>query len=299
MNGEIDDTQSLTLIARTSDITFTGVVGAVHPLKTITISSAKDVLIDEVTVNGFTQSAGTGTTTFGGALNVDSFLGLSLTGTNFILSNPVTTSNTGTITVNNSGTLTLSGTVISAGAFTQSGTGSTTFSGSITAAQPVSFSGQVNLLGTPLVDTSASNRNIIFSESVEGSGGLTLIAGIGDITFSSDVGSSTRLGAIVINSVHEIFVNSVTAESINLVSATEKGILNGTINTNGPGNALIFVGKNFVRNGALVTTNGGSVIITNSGNVTGSVSNITSIAGSYTQTGGVVKSWFKEVDEKV
>ncbi|MFA5250159.1 MAG: hypothetical protein WC371_01970, partial [Parachlamydiales bacterium] len=288
LDGDSDNARSLTLIARTSDIAFNGLVGATHPLLALTVSSAKDVdTAAAMTVGSLTQSAGTGTTTFGDALNVTSLFGLSLTGANFVLGNAVTTANNGAITVNNSGALTLSGTIISSAGFTQSNaSGTTAFSGSVTAGQAVSFAGIVNLAGSPTIDTSAPfGRDITFSKAVEGPGNLELTAGIGDILFSADVGGSTRLGDIVINSVFDISVQSVTASSINLVSSTDTATLNGTINTNGAGDAIIFVGKNFVRNGDLVTTNGGSVIVTNSGTITGSVANAATIAGSYTQNG--------------
>lgn len=242
-------------------------------------------MTDDVTVNGFTQRSATGTTTFGGSVEVNTFLGISLTGTNFVFSNPVTTTNGGGITVNNSGTLEISSPVNSAAIFSQSGAGAVTFSSSITAGQNVSFVGIVDLTGTPSIDTSASNKNITFSGEVEGPGDLALTAGSGDITFSSIAGGSTRLGDVVITSVDEVSLQSISAASLNVVSALESVALNGTVNTNGTGNSIVLVCKNFYNNAALVTTNGGSVIITNSGIISGMSDNDSSISGSYTQNG--------------
>ena len=60
--------------------------------------------------------------------------------------------------------------------------------------------------------------------------------------------------------------------------------LAGNLSSNGPG-GITLIGNNFVRSGSLITTGGGSFSVTNSGQITGTSINTTSIDGSYTQNG--------------
>ncbi|HRW58938.1 MAG TPA: hypothetical protein P5048_04930, partial [Chlamydiales bacterium] len=105
------------------------------------------------------------------------------------------------------------------------------------------------------------------------------------ITLNETAGATTRLGDVVVNSVDEITIHTVYASSINLIASSGIATINGSLNTNGAGNSIVLVGNNFVRNGEIITTNGGSVVITNSGVISGSLSNDTLISGSYTQNG--------------
>ena len=58
----------------------------------------------------------------------------------------------------------------------------------------------------------------------------------------------------------------------------------GNLSSSGPA-GITLVGNNFVRSGSLITTNGGNFTVTNSGTITGTSINTTSIDGSCTQNG--------------
>jgi hypothetical protein len=217
VNGASADTQNLTLNSGAGDITFSGAIGSNSTVRPnlLTISRARNVSIGNMAVNGFIQSAGTGTTTISGTVSIVNNIGLQFTGTNLNIQNSasVQTLAGSSITVKNSGTFTFAGTANPDGSFAQTGAGSTAFSGSaLTNNGGISFTGPVVLSGNPVMNSSNSNQNISFSNTLNGSGNLTLIAGSGNITLSADAGDSTPLGTTVITSAHNI--TSKTSPSV-------------------------------------------------------------------------------------
>src|SRR5581483_11841129 len=110
-------------------------------------------------------------------------------------------------------------------------------------------------------------------------------SGAGDITLAGNVGTP-RIGDLTITSTNNITVEAITAESLNLMSATGLATLNGGFDTNGV-LGITLVGNNFLSNGTITTTNGGPLTITNSGLVTAlSASTITlNGGGAFTQNG--------------
>jgi hypothetical protein len=281
LNGDTDNTRDLTLAAGSGSIVFTGTVGASHPLDFLTISSANNVTAAAISATSLIQSAGSGTSTFNGALTTNGASGIQLTGTHFAINSTVTTTNNGSLTIVNAGTLSLSGTASLAGGFTQTGSGGVSLSGSVSAALPISFAGAVTLSASPSITT--SNQNITFSNTLDGSGDLTLTAGSGDVLLSANAGAVARLGAVAVPSAHNITIQDFFAESLDATSTGTMSLV-GTLNTNGSA-GITLVGVNFVRSGSLVTTNGGNFVVTNSGSITGTGINTTSIDGSYTQNG--------------
>jgi len=289
LNGAVSDAFGLTLNAGSGNILFSNNVGVPNRLLSLTIGSAGGVTLAPLAsmrTDALVQLAGSGTTTFNGPLIVPGVLGILLTGNNFTFHSTVNTANNASLTIANSGTLNFAGTASLSGAFTQNTpAGSVTLSGSITAGQPISFSGPVTLLGTPSLNTATANQSIIFLNTVSGSGNLTLAAGNGgDITFNANIGSAVSpVGALTINSSHTIGAQSLFAQSLHLVSSSGLMTVNGTLQTNGAAGMNLF-GHSFTLNGALTTTGGGSVVITNSGLLTGAAS-IRTVDGSYTQNG--------------
>ncbi|MBN1914947.1 MAG: filamentous hemagglutinin N-terminal domain-containing protein [Parachlamydiales bacterium] len=283
LDSDSDYTHSLTLTAGTGNILFNALVGSVHPLYQLTITNAQDVSAQTITAGGLTQSAGSGTTSFNGDLDITKFLGINLTGTNFTITNNVTTAENGSIVLSASGLANVSGTIVSSGAFTQSG--NISFSGSLTTGQNVRFQGPVTLSGSPFIDTSATEKSIAFNSTVNGSGNLTLQAGGGNITFASSVGTTERIGDLIINNVHTMNTQAINASSIYVASSTEQIIWNDTWNTNAAGNAIHLIGKIFVYDGALETSNGGNVLLTNSGHLLCNNDSVSSISGSFIQNG--------------
>jgi hypothetical protein len=290
LNGAIGDTFGLTLNAGIGNILFSNNVGVPNRLLNLTINSAGNVTLAPLAsmrVDSLVQLSGSGTTSFSGPLIVPGVLGILLTGNNFTFNSTVQTLNNASLTIANSGTLNFAGTANLSGALTQNTTtGPVTLSGSITARQPISFSGPVTLSGSPSLSTATANQTMTFLNAVGGSGNLTLAAGNGgDITFNANIGSAiSHVGAITINSSHNITAKSVFAQSLQLVSSTGLATVNGILNTNGAA-GIDLIGNNFILNGALTTTGGGSVAVTNSGLITGFASSSRTVDGSYTQNG--------------
>jgi len=288
VDASVANLDGLTLNAGAGNIVFAQSVGGSSPLASLVINSAHDVDIEPaatVTVDLIIQFSGTGTTTFDGTVIVPTSNGILLTGNNFALDGVVQTSNNGPLRVTNSGTLTFTGAANLSGGFTQTGsTAPVNISGSITAGQPISFEGPVTLSGSPSFDTSAASQSITFANIVDGPADVVFAAGNGDIVFNSNVGSLSRLGSITINSAHNITAQSVTAASLNLLSSTGLATVNGVLSTNGAAGVNL-IGNNFILNGSLIATGGGSVVVTNSGLITGFSISSRIIDGSYTQNG--------------
>jgi hypothetical protein len=153
---------ALTLTAGTGNITVSGAAGANGaPLGNLTVDSAADATFSlavyagaititsadnvtfgtavghTVTAASFTQSAGTGTTTFNGAQSYAA--GFSFTGATLAVNN---TLNCTIITITNPTTVTFSAAaVVTAASFTQTGTGSTAFGAAQTYTAGFSFTG--------------------------------------------------------------------------------------------------------------------------------------------------------------
>ena len=95
-----------TLGAGAGDITVDGDIGSLTQLSTLTITSANNVSLQDVTATTFTQSAGTGTTTINGDMNTNAPGGIAITTSGVTLDGDMTTINGGPITITNSGTFT-------------------------------------------------------------------------------------------------------------------------------------------------------------------------------------------------
>jgi filamentous hemagglutinin family protein len=289
VNGAANDLYGLTLITGSGDIIFNQNVGNTGRLSSLVITSVRDLTLvapATMSVDGLIQQNGSGTTALNGALTVPGVLGIQLTGTRFALNSSVITLNNASMTVNNSDRLTVAGTVNLSGSFSQTtSTGPVTLSGSITANQPISFAGPITLSGVPSLDTSGGNQTIQFSNTLSGTGDLMLTAGTGNISLAANVGSSSSsVGALTITSCNDILAQSVFSQSLDLQGSDGLARVNGHLSTTGAAGVSL-VGTNFLLNGALTTTNGGSVTVTNSGLISGLASSSRIVDGSYTQNG--------------
>ncbi|MCC6128156.1 MAG: hypothetical protein IT584_03035, partial [Chlamydiae bacterium] len=288
INGLIPDTQNLTLTAGTGDITFGSTIGNSFAtrLNTLMISSARNVSIGDLSVSKFTQLAGSGTTTISGSILTVASQGFQFTGTNLNVQNTASmqTLANGSITVRNSGTFTFAGTANPDGSFVQNTAGLTNFSGSVTTnLGSVSFAGPVVASSVCLMDSSSNNQPITFSSTLNGPGNLTLKAGTGDITLLGNTGATTPLGNTTVVSAGNISIQNFACVSLNAVASGTMQLV-GNLSSSGPA-GITLVGVNFVRSGPLITTGGGNFVVTNSGTITGTSINTTSIDGSYTQNG--------------
>jgi filamentous hemagglutinin family protein len=165
-------TQSLGLTAGAGNIVFTGAVGGTR-LGALTINSASNVTFDAVNVNSLTQSAGSGTTTFNGALSTFAASGVSLTGNTFTFNDTVTTTNYGTMMVNNSGLLTLASAadLTLDGTFIQGGGGAVSLGADIT----------------------TTNKNIVIAGAATLTGPVVLNAGWGSVSLGSVAAGANSL----------------------------------------------------------------------------------------------------------
>ena len=284
-SSTVNGSQNLTLNVGNGNITFTGAVGALTRLGTVTVDSTNNFTANALTLGTFNQSAGTGITTFNGAVDLNTVTGLSITATNVTFNNTLNTTNTGPANLTVSGTLVLSSPAVFTltGPFTQSGTGSVQSAGSITTTnQNIQFGSAVTLTGATALSTGGGS--IIFANTVDGAGSLALTAGTGNITFDSAVGSLTRLGALTINSATNISALGIKAVSINQAGASGTSLYAGDFNTNGAAGVQL-TGNLFSINGNLITSGGGPFTITNSGHLTLVAGNSTSLSSTFTQNG--------------
>jgi CHAT domain-containing protein len=99
VNSQAGETNALRLNAGLGNIAFEGIVGST-PLGNLTIDSARNVqAAGSIIAASIIQKAGTGTTTFNGALNTKGAGGVNLTGNNFDLNGSVTAIGGGSVNV--------------------------------------------------------------------------------------------------------------------------------------------------------------------------------------------------------
>jgi filamentous hemagglutinin family protein len=191
-NGTMASSQNLTLTAGSGNITLDDAVGSITRLGNLTIASANDVTTKGITAASLTQIAGTGTTSFNGALSTNTPTGIDLKGNNFALNGTVRTTNGGPVTITNNGNLTLGADLNLDGAFNQDGLGAVSLAGNITTPnENVSFSGPLSLNGD--VAFNVGTATLKFGRLSMGNNPLNLIAGEIDFTGgpNSVTGTST------------------------------------------------------------------------------------------------------------
>lgn len=176
LNGTTAGADNLTINAGSGDVTFTGAIGGSTPLGILTITSADDVSAAAATFLRMVQSAGTGTTSFSGAVNATNG-GLSLTGTNFTFGSTVNTTSTSGLTVVATGALTLNGAVSLDGSLVFSGGGTVAINADVTTTNDnISITGNATIGDS--VELSVGTGIIAFSG--------TLDMGANDVTFTGD-----------------------------------------------------------------------------------------------------------------
>ena len=272
-------------------------MGAPTRLGTLTVTNAHNVKESAgLTVSNLLQSAGTGTTTFDGAVDTNTVAGVQLTANNITVNNTINTSASGVVTFTNSGLLTVNGNIIADGAVTQNGAGLNTITSPrtiTTTGDIVSFATGVTLSGGGLtsIDTTvggnAAGANITFTSALKGTTGgaedLTLNSGTGgDILFNGAVGS-TRLGAITVTNARNVSeANGLTAASFLQVAGTGTTLFTGAVNTNAIGGVKLTTNVITVNN-TITTTGNGVVTFTNAGQLT--INGDISADGAVTQNG--------------
>lgn len=286
LSQTVQGTFGLTLNSGTGNITLGGNVGTVTPLTFLDITNAANVSTQAISAASITQSLGSGTSTFSGALNTTASSGIVLTGTSFTFNNTITTTTGGPLDITNTGVATFnSGATGSiSGFFTQTGTGSTQLSSSMTAGGVIQFNGPFTVSGTGSLDTSAANQPITFFNTADGPGNLTLASGTADISFQANAGSITPFGSLTITNVHNLTAQAVTAASLTQSAGTGTTQFNGNVNTSGAGGVNLN-GSAFTFLQNMTTTGSGPISITNSGTLTTTAGKTISSNGTFTQNG--------------
>ena len=249
IQGTIGSGQDLNLDT-TGNITIAGDVGDINlPLGSIRVGSnspngvrsfvfndlyAKS--LNSVTFGAF-QSNGFINLSYIDGLNItttDSSLGTVTLGSSSLIGSSITTSNNGSVNINNAGLLQIYGGVSLEGSFNQTGFGlvSLGFSSNnifsvSTTSDSISFAAPITLNQAQNISSNSSGvlgggANISFASTLDGFFPLTLAAGIGNITFSNKIGSSssTALSSILVLNVNKFnAVRSINAESLTITQA--------------------------------------------------------------------------------
>ncbi|MDA9119893.1 filamentous hemagglutinin N-terminal domain-containing protein, partial [Opitutales bacterium] len=226
--------------------TFTGAVGDVTPLSTLTVDSSAVDFDSTVGVNG----------------NID------IDTTTASFDNTVTTTADGSFTLTNSGTATFgaSADLALANFFLQDGLGAVNSAGDITTTgDSISITGPLTLTGDVALDTtstSAAGANITLGSTTSGAASLTANAGTaGTATFVGAVGS-TPLTGLTVDAFVTNFDNTVAVAG-NIDIDTNTGSFDNTV----------------------TTTSGGTVTITNASDLTIAAAANLTLDGLFNQDG--------------
>ncbi|MTJ10509.1 S-layer family protein [Anabaena sp. UHCC 0204] len=202
LNGIVTGNNNLTLAAGTGNINITNNASNIGNL---TVSSATNVNTKAITAGSITQTNGTGTTTFDGAINTNNINGINLTGNNFTFNQAVTTTNNGGVSINSSGATIFDGTINSTGInltgnnFTFNQAVETTNNGEVTinnsgnltinSASDFTLDGAFLQIGAGAVslagDIKTTDDNIAFSSPLTLTGTVLLNPGTGTLSFST------------------------------------------------------------------------------------------------------------------
>jgi hypothetical protein len=306
LDGTTDETESLNLVAGPNgNIVFNGAVGSLTRLNEIfipvTAGGANDVTFDStVSAFGFTQLAGSGTTTFDALFDFTNnfeFVGNELTinggGTNSV-GTTMEVTNAGLFTTAAPVGLVPGANLLVGNSFTQDGAGSNSLGGSITSTNDsISFLRDVTLTsGITMTSGGGLGDVILFSSTVDGTTNetesLDLSAGLGSITFQGAVGSNTRLREIVVSDALDATFNStVSAFAFTQLSGTGTTtfaqLFDFTQN-------FEFIGNNLTVNGVGDNTAGTSFEVDNAGLFTTAVGANVEAGGRFDQFGAGANS---------
>jgi|694.fasta_scaffold01104_3 hypothetical protein len=190
--------------------------------------------LNSVTFGAF-QSNGVINLNYIDGLNItttDSSLGTVTLGSSSLIGSSITTLNNGSVNINNAGLLQIYGGLSLDAAFNQSGSGPVSLGFSSnnifsvsTTSDSISFAAPITLNQAQNISSNSSGvlgggANISFASTLDGFFPLTLTAGIGNITFSNKIGSSTPLSSILVSNVNKFnALRSINAESLTITQA--------------------------------------------------------------------------------
>ena len=209
--ASVTGANNLTLQAGAGNIV-TGAIGSPTPLTNVTFTSATNITTSSIAAGTIIQSAGSGTSQFGGVLTTSAGGGITLSGASFQFPSNISTTTTGSFALTSSGTTSFGpGSTLSIdGSFSETGATSVSLgSAIITNNGAISFGSPVLLSGTTLIDSSAGNGNILFGSNLDGAADLSLTAGIGNITVSGAIGASTPLSSFTTSNTNNVTVANI------------------------------------------------------------------------------------------
>jgi hypothetical protein len=236
--------EDLTLTAGMGDIHFANTVGAGGALGALLIINSFDVTADN-TINAasLVQSAGSGTSTFDGAVTTTGTTAASgkidVTADTIVVNALLDTTAGGSVSLDadtNTLTMSLNGDITSAAEVVLSGSGGILTAGNITTAgTAITFNDATTLTGNVLLDTTAGPGTMTFNDTLDGTFDLGLTAGTGDIAFNDAVGSNDPLGVLTIFSAHDVTAAStINAASFTQIAGSGTTTFNGEITTTTP-----------------------------------------------------------------
>ncbi|MFB2923247.1 CHAT domain-containing protein, partial [Aerosakkonema funiforme] len=302
INGTTEGNGNFTLDVGTGNIIFNGNIGSNTRLGNLTINSANNVQTGAIAAASITQNAGIGTTTFNGTINTDTLNGINLTGNNFTINSPLTTTNKGAVIINNSGTLNIGPEAdLNLDAdFNQIGTGGVLIAGDITTAnRDIKFNGPVNINGN--INFNLGTAKISFGSTLAaGDYPLTLTAG--EIDFTGTVTGNNKLVLqpatpeqnIAIASANDTNALNLTASEISALQSGFTSIIIGRSDSSGAiniGDKVTFnapvtiqspTGTGTITATSDITTNGSAIELLAAGNI--ATSNIMTSGGNINLT---------------
>ncbi len=242
----IDGAQALTLNGGTGAVTLGGAVGGTTRLGALSVTgSGTTTLAGVVKAASFTTDAGGSTVLNSGAVDTtaaQSYGDAVTLGADTVLTGSTVTLGAGAdaATAGTQG-LTIAGNAALTGGFgaaralkSLSVSGATTLNGgNVATSGAQSFGGAVLLAGAAETLTSGTG-GIAFAATLDGGQGLTLSSGTGDVTFGGAIGSTSRLGALSVNSGGQTrFAGSVKAASVTTDAAGTLALDGGSVDTTG------------------------------------------------------------------
>jgi hypothetical protein len=250
LTGTAAGVQTLGLTAGTAgNVVFTGAAGTTR-LGAITINSANDVTAAAITAASLVQTTGNGTTTFSGAQNYNTALGLNVVTDTIALNAAVTTTGSGIVTLNANNN--------NAGA----GVGTLTIGagGDITSDGNITFIGRLGI--TTSGDVTAVSDNLTLGDASQ-TGAITQSAGT--MTIGGDTSIRTTGNVSLVSSSND-FTGVLTVQNANGITLRDANDLRiGATSTTG---GQVFVAAGDVTSTGLKTTPGNMLIQSTDGSVT-------------------------------
>ena len=263
VQGVSSSGQNLSLDS-TGSISISGDAGNINlPLGSIVVgafsSNALPIsfTVDDVFAKSITSTT-QGAFLSNGIINLNYIDGLNITTTSTTLgtvtlgptssvASTVNTLNNGSVIISNAGPLQIYGGLSLDGSFTQSGSGVVNLgtnagaSGGVvpqfkmtTSSDSISFSSAISLNQAAFISTNFSGAlgqgaNINLSSTLDGLYPVTFVAGVGNISMVGKIGSTVPVGAILVNNVNKFTAsNSILADSLTILQATNQVIFNGS-----------------------------------------------------------------------